>query len=137
LRGGKGDIVIKDLLSDPASVALAKCLEGAAARQHALASNIANIETPGYTRQDVSFHASLRAALRSSGRSDERAQRLRAIRPTRFRDTSQPRRADGNNVDIDHEMSELARNSLEFQAGATALSIKARMLRTAITEGRR
>ena len=46
-------------------------------------------------------------------------------------------RADGNNVDIDVEMSEMAENTLLYSALARQLSSHLDMVRQAITEGRR
>ena len=62
--------MLKELLADRASLALTKSLQGAAARQEALASNIANIETPGYVRQDVRFEDALQGALDATPSSD-------------------------------------------------------------------
>ena len=129
--------MIKELLSDPASAALCKSLQGTSARQQAIADNIANIETPGYVRKDVSFAASLREAISSGDDPRSRAERISAITPFTVSDTSRAPKADGNNVDVDHEMAALAENTLEFESSATALSLKVRMLRTAINEGRR
>ena len=40
---------------------------GAAARQQAIAQNLANVDTPGYQRVDVDFHKTLRDAMASGG----------------------------------------------------------------------
>jgi len=130
--------MIDRLLSDPASAALTKSLQGASRRQEALANNIANIETPGYQRQDVHFEEALQSALESSsGDPEEAARALEGLEFAVTPDSSDPTSPDGNNVNIDHEMSELAKNSLRFDSSATTLALKIRMLRTAITEGRR
>jgi flagellar basal-body rod protein FlgB len=129
--------MVRDILADPASAALSKSLEGTSARQQAIAKNLANVETPGYLRQDVSFLDSLQSALDTSGSDHERAQRIAAVEPFTMTDPSRPPKADGNSVDIDFEMAELAKNNLRFESSATALSLKIRMLRTAINEGRR
>ncbi len=128
--------MLKELLSDRASLALTKSLQGAAARQEALASNIANIETPGYVRKDVRFEDALEGAL-NSGDSDSDTAALESLSFSSSPDLSRPANPDGNNVDIEVEMSELAKNSLRFDGSATALELKIRMLRTAITEGRK
>ncbi len=130
--------MLKGLLNDPASVALAKAMSGAAKRQEALAQNIANVETPGYTRQEVPFEAALESAL-SSAEADPNAAaaHVDALEFGAAPDTSTPAGADGNNVNVEHEMSELAKNSLRFDASATVLALKIRQLRAAISEGRR
>ncbi len=105
--------MLKELLSDGASLALSKSLQGAAARQEALASNIANVETPGYTRKDVRFEDALQGAL-NSGDPDSQAAALESLSFSSSPDLSHPANPDGNNVDIEVEMSELAKNSLRF-----------------------
>lgn len=44
-----------DLFVNRTNAILAKVLDGAAERQKALADNIANVDTPGYTRKEVSL----------------------------------------------------------------------------------
>jgi flagellar basal-body rod protein FlgB len=97
-------------LSDVTQQALGAALRGAQARHQALAGNIANATTPGYVRQDVDFHTTLRAAL-GTGQSP---------RETVFTPTRDPAagtvRADGGTIDIDNESAKLAANALEYQA---------------------
>ena len=45
---------------------LGKAADGAWARNEAIANNIANVDTPGYKRQDVSFETELQHALKAS-----------------------------------------------------------------------
>ena len=45
---------------------LGKAADGAWARNEALSNNIANVDTPGYKRQDVSFETELQHALKAS-----------------------------------------------------------------------
>jgi len=128
----------RDLLADATTAALAKTLDGAAARHRAIAENIANVDTPGFQRADVSFENELQAALKDAQAHPRTAlEHIRGVRPRLLRDTVSPVRADGNNVDIDREMARVAQNTMEFQAAARALATKLRMLRAAISEGRR
>jgi flagellar basal-body rod protein FlgB len=125
-----------DMISDVSIAALVKTLEGAALRHRTLANNIANAETPGFTRSDVAFHDRLRMAV-------DRAEALgsttpiEAVQPQVKTDQQSPARADGNNVDIEREMGELAKNTLEYESAARTLTIKLAMIRSAINEGRR
>jgi flagellar basal-body rod protein FlgB len=128
----------RDLLADATTAALAKTLDGAATRHRAIAENIANVDTPGFQRADVSFETELQAALNDAQAHPRTAlQRIRGVQPRLLRDTTSPARADGNNVDVDREMARVAQNALEFEAAARALAAKLRMLRTAVSEGRR
>jgi flagellar basal-body rod protein FlgB len=98
-------------LFDSTQNLLAGALRGAAARQSALAENLANANTPGYRRVDVDFHDVLRAAA-DGGSADRLAQ-------TDFTpqvDQAARMRLDGGTVDLDVEASSLAANGLEYQA---------------------
>jgi flagellar basal-body rod protein FlgB len=99
------------LFGDITTHLLERAMIGASRRQEALAVNIANANTPGYRRQDVDFHSRLQAAARGG---------LDSLRATDFSPSPDPGagpvRADGNSVDFDMEMSEIAQNVLEYQA---------------------
>jgi len=128
----------RDLLADATTAALAKTLDGAAARHRAIAENLANVDTPGFQRSDVSFESELQSALQDAQANSPTAlDRIGRVRPRQLRDTASPARVDGNNVDIDREMAHLAQNTQQFEAAVRALATKLRMLRAAISEGRK
>ena len=58
-------MMIEALFNQPTYVATRKMMDATALRHEAIASNIANIETPGYKRIDVnaSFAQELKAAI--------------------------------------------------------------------------
>ena len=134
-----------NLLSDVTSQALVVSLQGTAARQAAIADNIANVDTPGFTRSDVEFEAALANALRGAARARHfgapafgaPSADLPAVSVRRVKDSAAPARADGNNVDVEREMTELARNALASRAGSEMLGARIRMLRAVIGQGRR
>jgi flagellar basal-body rod protein FlgB len=95
-------------LFDTTQLALSKAIEGAAARQQAIAGNLANVDTPGYRRVDVDFHQTLRDAMASGDVSSA------AFTPQR--DAAAPVRPDGSTVDPDVESAAQARNGLEYEA---------------------
>ena len=99
-------------LFDPAQSALTAAMRGSAARQQALAGNLANVDTPGYVRKDVDFHDALRSAM--SGTTDTSSMSFEAQA-----DTSAPVRLDGNTVDVDAESSAMSQNALEYDALAS------------------
>ncbi len=123
-------------LSDVTSQALLIALKGTAARQEALADNIANIDTPGFTRTTVEFEQSLAAALAAARRGRQRGAVGARAAIRRVRDYGSPRRADGNNVSIEREMTQLARNALAHQAVEELLAQRIRVLK-AVIRGRR
>lgn len=126
-----------EMLNDVVSAALTKALDGTAKRHRTLASNIANVDTPGYLRKDVAFHDELKAALDSAGDYDHSMAELERVRPKSFIDLTRSARADGNTVNIESEMAELAKNNLEYQSDVQLLMSKLRMLSIAISEGRK
>ncbi|MCR5790826.1 MAG: flagellar basal body rod protein FlgB [Lachnospiraceae bacterium] len=103
---------------------LEKAADGAWMRNQAIAHNIANADTPGYKRQDVSFETELQHALKKNKYvsldakvNDLNDGRLSHINPRTYLDyTGYSYRLDGNNVDIDNENVELASNQLRYQA---------------------
>ena len=122
--------------SDIASTVLSKTLDAAAARQKAVANNIANVETPGYKRSYVSFESELKEVLQQPSGRDVRLG-LRNLAPVSLLDLSSPAKPDGNNVNIDAEIADLAKTALKYKAATVLLEAKIGMLRSAITEGKR
>ena len=103
---------------------LDKAADAAWMRNDAISNNIANVDTPNYKRQDVSFETELMHALRSSKYVSLDAKveainsgRLSHIEPRTYLDhTGFSYRLDGNNVDIDTENVELASNEIKYNA---------------------
>ena len=99
---------------------LDKAADASWIRNEAIANNIANVDTPGYKRQDVNFEEQLRKAMKNSRYAsiDERVANvdLERLNPITYRDHSTlSYRLDGNNVDIDTENVELASNQIRYQ----------------------
>ena len=99
------------MLIDTTQIALERAIEGTTARNTALASNLANAETPGYQRVDVDFHGALAAGDGGRRGAGSRASSF-AAQP----DGTAQTRADGSCVDVDSESAKLAENALEHQA---------------------
>lgn len=99
-------------------------LDGAMKRQEAIADNMANVNTPGYKRKEVSFQQSLKQAYlnQDSGLKMQTAhlrhlgdEQQTRVQPVTDRVTSTSMRNDENNVDPDREMAKQAKNSLYYQ----------------------
>jgi flagellar basal-body rod protein FlgB len=127
--------MINDLLADTTYTALAKALDGLAERHRAITSNIANVETPGYKRAQVSFENELREALKERDEAHARSA-IKRVKPELSRDYTSPERADGNNVSIDQEATALIKNNLSYQTTASILTQKILALRQVISEGK-
>ena len=99
---------------------LDKAADASWIRNEVIANNIANVNTPGYKRQDVNFEEQLRKAMKNSRYAsvDERVANmdLERLNPITYRDhATLSYRLDGNNVDIDTENVELASNQIRYQ----------------------
>jgi len=124
-----------EFFTDIASTVLSKSLDASAARQKAIANNIANVETPGYKRSSVSFEAELKRVLERKRGHDLR-KGLRELAPIRQTDIVSPCKPDGNNVNIDAEIADLAKTQGNYKASVTLLEAKIALLRTAISGGK-
>ncbi len=113
-------------LFDTVHVALERAMQGASLRHEALASNLANVNTPGYRRQDVDFHSALQAAMPFG------TDALAATPISAEVDPAAPMRPDGNSVDVDAEAANLAQNALEYEALAQVLRVRGDILEIAI-----
>ncbi len=122
--------------TDIASTVLSKTLDAASERQKAIANNIANVETPGYKRSYVSFESELKRVLARSSAHGIRSG-LRDLNPVARLDSQSPAKPDGNNVNIDAEIADLAKTALKHKAATVLLQAKGSMLRAAISEGKR
>ena len=123
---------IRPVLFDTTQAALEATIAGASQRQQALASNLANANTPGYQRVDVDFHSTLAAALGDGG---DAASRLRGATFAPQVDASGATRADGSTVDIDAESAKIAENALEHQAAVQVAHARIGILKAAMGVG--
>lgn len=122
---------------------ISKSLGADALNQTLISNNIANVDTPGYKRMEVSFKDQLKQVLGDSNTlqgaiTNPRdipfsASSLDQLEPTIQTDDNTTMRADGNNVDVDKEMAKLADNSSEYQSLSALAVAKFTMLRIAIT----
>ena len=99
---------------------LNRAADAAWQRNEAIYNNIANVDTPGYKRQDVAFESVLQQALgnnRYQSMDDKVANvNLSRLRGRAYVDyANYSYRLDGNNVDIENENVMLAENQLKYQ----------------------
>ncbi len=128
-------------------------LTGLSRRQEAIASNIANVDTPGYRRKDVSFEGALRAHISDeAGTSGDLS--LAADDPRHMRGGSEgtdgggtsmgvggsgsrpmdvvSARNDNNDVGVDEEMTLMVDTQLRYQALSQSLGTRISTLRSVI-----
>jgi len=118
-------------LFDVTQIALERALSGAAERQQILANNLANANTPQFKRSDLDFHSTLAGALAAGDSTTQ----LNSVTFAPQTDTTTSMQADGNNVDVDTEMSNLSANALDYQSLIAVASARLKMLQTAIGTG--
>ncbi|HOB19536.1 MAG TPA: flagellar basal body rod protein FlgB [Candidatus Atribacteria bacterium] len=123
---------------------LKKALDASSLRHRAITGNIANINTPNYKANRVLFEEKLRNSMSGENirlkTTNEKHIPLQSgptgIEPEIVKDTGTSMRTDGNNVDIDLEMANLAANQLLYNALVQQTNNKLSIMRYVIHEGK-
>jgi flagellar basal-body rod protein FlgB len=122
--------------------ALGRQMTVTVAKQTTAAGNLANLDTPGFRAQEVSFDDVLSGELDSPARMKitQAGHMTAAGAAAGSGDVHDAEglaaRRDGNNVELDRELLQMSRASADFTAAQTALAAKFRLVRYAINEGR-
>ena len=116
---------------------LDKAADASWLRNEAIGNNIANVDTPGYKRQDVAFESVLEKALGhnryQSTDSKVAAAKTKSLSVRTYTDyESYSYRLDGNNVDIENENVMLAENQLKYQGLLAGINQEFQNLQTAM-----
>lgn len=93
-------------------------------RETVIASNMANVDTPGYRTKDIDFQHELARAMAAPEGSSPGV----AVRDVK----GLLERPDGNNVDIDKESLELSEAQLQYQMGTQLMKDRFHQILTAI-----
>jgi flagellar basal-body rod protein FlgB len=105
-------------------------------RSKLIASNVANVDTPGYKSRDINFQDILSESMGSMKlkRTDPRHLGEMGIsnRMKEIVEDPNPGRPDGNNVDIDDEMLKLTENNIQYNAAIQFVSRKIKQVNDAI-----
>ncbi|RSK27022.1 flagellar basal body rod protein FlgB [Bacillus sp. HMF5848] len=121
---------------------LEHALNYSSTKQKVISNNIANVNTPGYKARDVSFKSEFEKAVSTqmkANRTDGRHFEFTSSRQTNFQVFT---KADvtynhnGNSVDIDKEMADLAENQIYFNALADRMNGKFNSLKSVIRGGK-
>lgn len=119
------DLAVPDFIQETGL--LERLISASQLRGKVLANNIANQNTPGFTRQEVRFEEILRESL-------QRGRDASAVRPEVVVDTTTPARPDGNNVQLESEINAARENRLMAETYLTILQGHFEMLRTAMSD---
>lgn len=125
--------------------ALGMSLDGSMAKQKGIAHNMSNINTPGFKALQVSFQDELQDALGSNSRkltlktTKEKhiSNKSGQFTPQVIKDESPGLRADGNNVDMDKEMVDMAKNNIYYDTVVGQLNKRLEIMKFASSDGRR
>jgi flagellar basal-body rod protein FlgB len=134
------------LSSSPHAALLEQAISAASIRHKVIADNIANVNTPGFKRSEVRFEDALREEMDlpkqklpmlithehhigQTVRSGVPSPQIRTVTENSFR-------TDGNNVDIDVEMANMAKNTIYYDATVQQISRYYSSIKSAIKEGR-
>jgi len=123
--------MIDALFNQPSYLAAKKELDAVALRQQAIASNLANLETPGYQRIDLSpsFNTELQRACAAGD-----SQQIAALNPKLEVDPNAVAVSpDGNTVSLEDELLKMNENSLANTLETQVISNNLYRLKMAIT----
>ena len=123
--------------------AMDRSLSLASQRQTLIASNLANIDTPGYRTRDFSFEGALKIAL--DGQNSPLSLKMThsnhlpgttdaSLPPTTDSLSPSSERNDGNDVSLDRENMLLARTQGNYQMASTFMQVELRKLYSLIRE---
>ncbi len=110
------------VLDSVTSAALSSALDGLALRQRTIANNIANVNTPNYHAQRVSFEDALAQSV-AAGNGQATATTASSLEPTQL---------NGNNVNLDTETLSNIDTVLRYQFASQAAGNQFSAVRTAM-----
>jgi flagellar basal-body rod protein FlgB len=111
-------------LLDTTQSALESAMRGSMLRQSLLTNNLANVDTPGYQREDVDFQGTLQSAM-----ADGQNLADVAFAPVTQAGAVQ---ADGNGISGEQESANLAENGLLYENLTSVASARNTIMKTAI-----
>lgn len=128
-------------LDGPVFSVLEKGLDASSLRQKVLTDNVANVDTPEFKRSDVNFQAVLGTVLGEAAGTlplrrtvPQHLAGLTGEGQAVVEDNATTLRNDGNNVDIDREMTNVAENGLYYNSVTRTLTSQLGYLRMVIQE---
>ena len=126
-----------NLWGDLPTQVLQKGLDAATLRQEVISNNVANVNTPGFKRSNVTFEEGLKKALAGRENNYQRTSLLEDTSPEAVKDNRTSMRNDLNNVDMEIEMLNLSSNQIKYNGLIQLLNDRYSNLRYVINEGRR
>lgn len=116
-------------MSVPTNKALESLLDYTALKHKIIGQNIANADTKNYQRRDVEFKELLANDIKSLSKSNKSELKVNI-------DEESPIITNGNNVDVNREMADLAQNSIMFKFASKKLNGYYQAIQSVIKGGR-
>ena len=107
---------------DPTTSNLQRYMDLLSTRQKLVASNVANIDTPGYKTKDIDFQFEFLSLAQGQAPNVVEAANLVV-------------KNDGNNVSLDREARLLSENALRFSVASNLMRTQMKLVESAIKEG--
>jgi len=124
------------MIDTPMTEALSRFLDVNVARHKLIASNLANIDTPGYRTRDLDFRAELaRADIEDFAGNEGASLSYAAYAPVARPVRGLLERPDGNNVSVERESLLLAETQMKFNLGVQLLKDEFHGISQAINSG--
>ena len=133
-------------IDDKTNQALAASLKYRQMRQELIASNIANAETPGYKAKQLDFEDALARALDTDEQQTLKTTDSRHfnvggggfnnLKPEIYEESNGIVSPDGNTVDRDAEMAEMAENKIMYDASVQLLNKKLALMKYVVGSDR-
>jgi len=114
---------MRNSVFDPMMGSIERYMDLLSARQKLVASNIANVDTPGYKTKDIDFQFEFMSLMKDENPNVVEAPGLTVHN-------------DGNNVNLDREARLLMENDMRFNVASNLMRSQFRTLHLAIDEGK-
>ena len=108
-------------------------------KQKVISSNIANINTPAYKTKDLIFEDELKAVDNTLQMKQTNSKHLSSINnglsninPKLIDVKGLPEQNDGNNVNLDTQMSEMSKNKILFDAIQSSIKRDSKLFRSVV-----
>ena len=126
---------------------LEKALDTESLRRKVIANNIANVDVPHFKRSEINFESELKRVIYEQENPDSKLpakmtdqrhipfytpREIESVQPRINLDYNTTERNDGNNVDIEKEIVDSAKNQLRYNAYITMLNNSYRNLKNAM-----
>lgn len=123
---------------------LQKGLDASWLKNQVIVNNISNVDTPGFKGSSVEFESVFKSALEQGGMATKKTRdkhmdfggSLDDMSSMVTKNNNSSMRMDGNNVDIDSENAELAKNTIYYNTLVQQISSELRRLSMVINEGK-